>query len=117
MADPERRLCQLIIWQKNYQKNCMKEVRPRGRANVPPYPPMKIVKSVILFGPFKRTVSVIISVMSPSKFIIVSMESDRLMDRRGTDPNLSVKRPIIIHTMELSLNSARFCQIDSISSI
>ena len=77
-----------------------------------PYQPMKIVKSVILFGPFKRTVSVIISVMSPSKFIIVSMETDRLMD---TDPILSVKRPIIIHTMELSLIQPVFVKLTQLA--
>ena len=36
---------------------------------------------------------------SPSKFIIVPMETDRLTDRLGSECILSVKRTITIHTM------------------
>ena len=37
---------------------------------------------------------------SPPKFNIVPMESsDRLMDRMGSEPNLSIKQSITIHTM------------------
>ena len=37
--------------------------------------------------------------VSPSKFIIVSIEMDRLMDRMGSVPILPVKRTITIDTM------------------
>ena len=45
------------------------------------------------------TIRAYLHIPSPSKFNIVPMETDRLMDKMGSEPNLSVKQSVTIHTM------------------